>query len=240
MSKSEKSKSKSKTAKPLFNKNPIYCANNSWKKPKNGKTITSQINSDHKLISKKIQSIIDKGYTEIYTHKQLSRYEPRSYVSYITAEGLYRPGGFLRSVQPEYFALHGGTQQNSISFCVRFDDTSAIYVKGPKIKVVPTTSPVTKWPVKIADIVISYEKDAWHQSRKMQSKKYQLQVDYYNRKLKPKEIQKKVKEVNTSTRDKIIKPRNAQIGINEDEHEDNDEDLLLNKKYVKNQKKLRK
>ncbi len=101
-----------------------------YKPYKKNKTELSKINKDQKLINKHIGKLKKKGRIEISKKKELENFPLGSLVSYVTNEGKYRSGGFLKAIKDEYFVLQGGTQEHPISFCVQFKNIDKIYVKN--------------------------------------------------------------------------------------------------------------
>lgn len=179
-------------------KNQKYVQKSDWKPQKYKKTELEQINSDPKKVAEKVQELIDKGRVLITTKEELENFPKGSVVSYITKEGKYRSGGFLTSIQPDYFTLHGGTKFAPVSFCVQFSNVKEMYVgkvdrsrKITKIVPVPITQEITNYPVFVGDIVVKYEKDKWKQNRFMQSKKYKAMVEFYNQQVKEEEEEEK-------------------------------------------------
>lgn len=94
-------------------------------------TELAKINSDPKRVARKIKELLKKGYVEIHTKEELENFPLRSVVAYITTKGLYRSGGFLKSIQDKYFVLQGGSPTQPISFCVQFDNVESMYVHNP-------------------------------------------------------------------------------------------------------------
>lgn len=119
-------------------------AKNGFDKYDPTKTKLAKINAD----PEKLDAVIDKmkkdGRVEINKLKELKNFPLGSLVSYITKEGLYRSGGMLKAIKPDYFVLHGGTQQKPISFSVQFNKVKTMFVKNPRAK-------ITKEPVESED-----------------------------------------------------------------------------------------
>lgn len=94
-----------------------------------GKSKLDKINASQKLIQEKVDKMIKDGRVEIHTRDQLMNFPLGSLVSYITKDGDYRSGGFLKALQKEYFVLQGGTNAHPISFSVQFRNIAKMFVK---------------------------------------------------------------------------------------------------------------
>ena len=97
------------------------------------KTKLTKINKKPELKEKHINKLKRSGRVEISTKKELENFPLGSYVSYVTKEGKYRSGGFLKVIKDEYFVLQGGSKQHPISFCVQFKNIDVIYVKNAEV-----------------------------------------------------------------------------------------------------------
>ena len=185
----KKTDSKSKSTKPKKVTDPSkiisaeYSSDNSYKRP--AVTVLDKINADPNLVAKKIQRLIDAGRAEIETKEQLENFPMGSLVSYVTKEGLYRSGGFLRTIQDEYFCLQGGQVGNSISFPVQFKNIKSMYVGNSAVRHFPepveTDKKETKWPSYVGDIVVNYARDKWNRERYESTLKYKYWVEQFEK-----------------------------------------------------------
>ena len=180
------SQTKSKTTKvndPSKIISSEYSSNNNYKRP--AVTELDKINADPALLQKKIKRLLQAGRAEIETREQLENFPLGSLVAYVTKEGLYRSGGFLRTIQDEYFALQGGQINNPISFPVQFKNVKAMYVGNSAVIHFPdpveTTKKETKYPSYVGDIVVNYARDKWNRERFEKTKKFQYWIEEYNK-----------------------------------------------------------
>ena len=136
-----------------------------------------KINSDRNLIIEKIKSMLKNGRVRVQTKKELSKHPLGSLVSYLTKDGKYRSGGFLRSIQKDYFALQGGISSNPISFCVRFDNIRMMYVGSP-VQLTNRKLTKTNFPVKINGKIVYYAKDNYDVNRFKNTQRYKRMKQY--------------------------------------------------------------
>lgn len=178
--------SKNVTAKSFSKKPSTYASKNNYKYDKT-KTILYGINQSPKLIKGKIKQLIKSGRDVVKTRAELLNYPLGSLVSYITKEGLYRSGGFLRTIKDKYFALQGGNIANPISFCVQFSNVKKMYVGSP-IKNANRTVETSNFPVQVGEKIVYYAKSNYDVKRFKATKKYKRMIDYekYSKKLNKK------------------------------------------------------
>jgi len=145
------------------------------------------INKNKAALKAKINKMLENGRVEIQTRQQLENFPLGSLVSYLTKEGLYRSGGFLKTIQDDYFVLLGGTKDDRISFSVQFKNIKSMYVGNPmktksdNVSIVPTTKPKTKFPVTIGKVVVYYAKDKFDYNRFLETAKYKRYMDWYEK-----------------------------------------------------------
>lgn len=192
------------SAKSFLKDPQEYGANNNYTYDKNH-TELGRINNNPILFQAKIKELLDSGREEIKTKRQLSEFPLGSLVSYVTKDGLYRSGGFLRTIQDKYFALQGGNSTNPISFSVQFDNIAKMYVGSP-VKLANRTDKKTNFEVKIGNKVVYYAKSNYDAKRFKSTQKYKRMLNYdkeKNKRIKnEKEVKKLVKKMNTSKRQK--------------------------------------
>jgi len=161
-----------------INKNTDYMPEGNFTYDKN-KTVLTQINSNKALFDAKIESMLENGRKEIHTRDELLLYPLGSLVSYVTVEGLYRSGGFLRAIKDVYFALGGGTFNHPVSFCVQFENVQAMYV-GPPIFNTNRKGQKTNFKVKIGKKVVYYAKDNYDRRRFKNTQRYKRMKSIYD------------------------------------------------------------
>lgn len=136
------------------------------------KTQLYTINSDPVLFEKKMKEMIDNGRKIIHSKEELQRYPLGTLVSYVTNSGLYRSGGFLKSLQDEYFTLQGGTFAMPISFPVQYKNIQEMYVGVPIRLLNRNKDKKTKFKVKLGKKTVYYAKDNYDVKRFMKTKRY--------------------------------------------------------------------
>lgn len=94
------------------------------------KTTLTKINKDPIKKEQHIKKLKRKGRITITTKKELENFPLGSLVSYLTKDGKYRSGGFLKSIQDKYFVIQGGTSAKPISFCAQFKNIDEMYLKN--------------------------------------------------------------------------------------------------------------
>jgi len=181
-----------------------YAAKNTYTYDKNN-TELSRINSSPALVQAKINKLLNSGRKEITTKKELEKFPLGSLVSYVTKDGLYRSGGFLRTIQDKYFALQGGNVVNPISFSVQFNNISKMYIGSP-VKLANRTDKKTKFEVKINGKVVYYAKSNYDAKRFMGTQKYKRMVKYEKDKAKREKAEKEAKKLLKET-NKILKKK---------------------------------
>lgn len=159
-------------------KNPDYAPKGYYEYNKCDTELT-KINNDKALVKAKIKTLLDNGRKKITTKEELCEEPLGSLVSYITTDGLYRSGGFLRAIKDTYFALQGGTVQMPISFCVQFENIKAMYVGSP-VRSTNRKKKKTNFPVKIGDKVVYYAKDNFDRNRFKATKRYKDMKKWFN------------------------------------------------------------
>lgn len=110
-------------------KNPDYIPKGSYSYDPT-KTMLTRINSSKENLKKKLLKLLKDGRIRIKTKEQLLNFPLGSLVAYTTKQGKYRSGGFLRTIQDDYFCLQGGSIEKPVSFCVQFKNVHAMYVKS--------------------------------------------------------------------------------------------------------------
>lgn len=168
--------SKKVSAKSHLRKVSEYASKNNYEYDKT-KTLLYQINQSPVMIKQKIKKLIKSGRNVIKTKEELKKFPLGTLVSYITKEGLYRSGGFLRSIKNKYFALQGGNVANPISFPVQFSNIKKMYVGSP-IKNVNRTVKKTNFPVMIGKTIVYYAKSNYDIKRFKATKKYFRMASY--------------------------------------------------------------
>lgn len=156
-------------------KNPDYMPKGSYSYDKT-KTVLATISQDPALIKAKIESLLAKGRIKITTKEQLSKYPNGTLVSYITKDGKYRSGGFLKIIKDQYFALQGGDYKigKPISFPVQFANIKEMYVGSP-IHYANRKEPVSfNFPVKIGGDIVYHAQDNFDRKRFMATQRFQI------------------------------------------------------------------
>jgi|WetSurMetagenome_2_1015567.scaffolds.fasta_scaffold38657_3 hypothetical protein len=177
MSKSSKKKTIIISTKDI-NKNRDYMPEGDFTYDKS-KTELTKINNNKGVFKAKINTLLKNGRKKITTRDQLLIYPLGSLVSYVTTDGLYRSGGFLRAIKKKYFALQGGTPAKPISFCVQFQNIKAMYV-GTPVRLLNRTPRVTNYKVKIGKTTVYYAKDNFDKTRFMNTKRYKDMKNWYD------------------------------------------------------------
>lgn len=149
-------------------------------------TETQHLNENKALLKAKIKSLLKKGRAQIETKAQLEEFPRGSLVSYMTKEGKYVPGGFLKTIKDEYFALQGGTTSHPISFPVKFKNIKFMWVGNPfktvKDEVSLTTDKAeTNFPVKLGEQTIYYAKNNFDRERFKETEKYKRMKAWYKK-----------------------------------------------------------
>jgi len=161
-----------------INKNRDYMPEGGYTYDKNETELT-KINNNKGVFEAKLETLIKNGRKKIETRDELLIYPLGCLVSYVTNDGLYRSGGFLRTIKKKYFALQGGTAGKPISFCVQFENIREMYV-GTPIRLTNRTQKKTNFKVKIGTKVVYYAKDNFDKSRFMNTKRYKDMKNWYD------------------------------------------------------------
>jgi len=106
----------------------------------------------------------------------------RPHVSYITDEGKYRAGGFMRRAdeKDQYIVL--AQPMKKLSFSVDLKQVRALYAQAYKYKIEPlvaTTEKPTKFPVTINGIVVKYCVDGSKRTRYMSTGIFKATQEHY-------------------------------------------------------------
>ena len=160
-------------------------------------TDLAQINKDPFEVENKINDLIDnKGREEISSKKELEDWPTGALVSYITTDGLYRSGGFLRKIEDEYFCLQGGTIAKPVSFCVQFENVDRMFVGSPIASFKVDESKKTNFPIVIGKKIVYYAKDNNDRRRFMNTGKYKRARKFQTRmnEMKGKPIMNKIEK----------------------------------------------
>ena len=94
-----------------------------------GMTKLEKINSTEQNLEAKKKEMKKDGRILITNKKQLQELPLKTHVSYITKDGLYRSGGFLKLIEGPYFVLIGGSAARPVSWSVQFANIKEMWVK---------------------------------------------------------------------------------------------------------------
>ena len=106
----------------------------------------------------------------------------RPHVSYITVDGKYRAGGFMRKAddKDEYIVL--AQPMKKLSFSVDLKQVRALYAQAYKYKIeslVATAETPTKFPVTINGVIVKYCKDNSNRTRYMSTGIFKATQAFY-------------------------------------------------------------
>lgn len=136
-------------------------------------------NTNKAIIAARIKTLIDNGYIKIHTKDELSEYPFGSLICYVTIKGLFKKGGYLKSINNKNFDLDDIELENDEPISVPFDKVKTMYVGNP-LKLTNRTKIETNFPVKIGDEIIYYAKDNFDKRRFKSTNRYKLLKKWYN------------------------------------------------------------
>lgn len=164
--------------------NPAYLEGAAgYKRP-----VRTQQDTISKDLEAKIREMKDAGRAEIDgTPTQMLNalkdiYRP--HVSYITKDGYYRAGGFLRKINEDEKWIVLAQPSKKISFSVDLENVKALYTKPFMTKVDPlveTTEEPTRYPISIAGVVIKYAKNSKQKAKFMATKRFKAMKEAYTK-----------------------------------------------------------
>lgn len=138
----------------------------------------SKKNINKAIVKAKIQTLLDNGYEKIHTKEELLEYPKGSLVNYITKTGLFKKGGFIKSIEDEYVDLDNINLMDKDSISVQFKKIRTMYVGNP-LKLMNRTKTETNFPVKIGNEIIYYAKDNFDKRRFKNTDRYKLMKKWY-------------------------------------------------------------
>lgn len=158
-----------------------------------GRSTQREVNSKPKAFMQKMMQLQNDGRFTVHgapgqMWESLKGLNGRHHVSYITKDGLYRAGGFLRiskdddlraTMEKEKYITLAQPKQR-LSWPVQLKDIDTFYIKEikPKVdKIEPTDMKPTNFPVEINGIVVYYAKDSWKQTRFKNTARYKAMLE---------------------------------------------------------------
>jgi hypothetical protein len=147
------------------------------------------VNATQKAFMKKVLEMKGAGRVEISgtpneMFNTLDGMQGKLHVSYITKDGLYRGGGFLRMGKDDaskaqmrkdgYITLY--IPDKKLSFPVQLNKVDVLYVKTVEnnYELKATEQRPTKYPVELGGFIVCYARDSYAKNRFIASKKYAI------------------------------------------------------------------
>jgi hypothetical protein len=155
-----------------------YNKYNMSKKVKSSKTNIEPINQNKAALEAKLNTMVENGRREIYSHKELIKFKPGSLISYMNKKGIFYSGGFLMRIDHDIFVYIKTDFKTKMR--VKFSNVDKLWcgsvfsVTNDIISLVKTTGAKTSFPVKINNIIIYYARSNFDRKRFMCTKRYKL------------------------------------------------------------------
>ncbi|AVG46839.1 hypothetical protein [Acanthamoeba polyphaga mimivirus] len=136
------------------------------------------------VIAAKISNLLEYGRKQITTKKELEQYPIGSLISYMNKNDEFKQGGFIIKYAEEYFIYI--TPDFKTKYRVRYQNIKKMWV-GNVYKIIgndiislsKTSQKKTDHPVKIGNIIVYYASKKFDKTRFMNTKKYNIMVNWY-------------------------------------------------------------
>lgn len=145
-----------------------------------------RVNVDKAIRKAKIQLLIEKGRILVSTREELLDFPLGSIISYITNDDIFHSDGYLKHIGKKSFTVIKEPKEDADITKIKFSNVVEMYIghvgktKNDVISIHQCNDTITKYPVKIGDIVVYYGRNNMDMKRFSFTDKYLRMVDWYS------------------------------------------------------------